>query len=154
MEKNKPIQLTEQDLHMLVEDSVRTYLIQEGFFSNMWNGAKNVAGGAWDAAKAVGNTASAMYYNGAANGQIQKLQQMQQQYQQKIQQIQQQIQQLQQRAQTKQQNAQGNVQNIKNRMLPNTNWQQQQPQQQPQPYPMGGSMGNAARKNVKNMGQQ
>lgn len=153
MEKNKPIQLTEQDLHMLVEDSVRTYLIQEGFFSNMWNGAKNVAGGAWDAAKAVGNTAGAMYYNGAANGQIQKLQQMQQQYQQKIQQIQQQIQQLQQRAQTKQQNAQGNVQNIKNRMLPNTNWQQQ-PQQQPQPYPIGGSMGNAARQNVKNMGQQ
>lgn len=154
MEKNKPIQLTEQDLHMLVEDAVKTYLIQEGFFSNMWNGAKNVAGGAWDAAKAVGNTAGAMYYNGAANGQIQKLQQMQQQYQQKIQQIQQQIQQLQQKAQTKQQNAQGNVQNIKNRMNPNTSWQQQQPQQQPQPYPMGGSMGNAARQNVKNMGQQ
>ena len=149
---DKPIQLTEQDLHMLVEDAVKTYLIQEGFFSNMWNGAKNVAGGAWDAAKAVGNTAGAMYYNGAANGQIQKLQQMQQQYQQKIQQIQQQIQQLQQKAQTKQQNAQGNVQNIKNRMNPNTSWQQQ-PQQQPQPYPMGGSMGNAARQNVKNMGQ-
>jgi TolA-binding protein len=153
MEKNRPIQLTEQDLHILVEDAVKTYLIQEGFFSNMWNGAKNVAGGAWDAAKAVGNTAGAMYYNGAANGQIQKLQQMQQQYQQKIQQIQQQIQQLQQKAQTKQQNAQGNVQNIKNRMNPNTSWQQQ-PQQQPQPYPMGGSMGNAARQNVKNMGQQ
>lgn len=114
---------------------------------------KNVAGGAWDAAKAVGNTAGAMYYNGAANGQIQKLQQMQQQYQQKIQQIQQQIQQLQQKAQTKQQNAQGNMQSIKNRMQPNTSWQQQQ-QQQFQPYPMGGSMGNAARNNVGNMGQQ
>lgn len=37
---NKQIQLTEQDLHVFVEDAVRTYLIQEGFFSNMWNGAK------------------------------------------------------------------------------------------------------------------
>ena len=55
MDKKQPIQLTEQDLHVLVEDAVRTYLIQEGFFSNMWNGAKNVAGGAWDAAKAVGS---------------------------------------------------------------------------------------------------
>lgn len=126
MEKNKPIQLTEQDLHFLVEQSVRNYLIQEGFLSNMWNGAKNVAGGAWDAAKAVGNTAGAMYYNGAANGQIQKLQQMQQQYQQKIQQIQQQIQQLQQKAQNKQQNAQGNMQSFRNRMQPNTNYNQQQ----------------------------
>jgi len=125
------IRLTEQDLHCIVENTVREYLIQEGFFSNMWNGAKNVAGGAWDAAKAAGNTAGAMYYNGAANGQIQKLQQMQQQYQQKIEQIQQQIQQLQQKAQTKQQNAQGNMQSFMNRMQPNTNYnqQQQQPQQ-------------------------
>jgi hypothetical protein len=128
----KPIRLTEQDLHYIVEDTVRQYLIQEGFLSNMWNGAKNVAGGVWDATKAVGNTAGAMYYNGAANGQIQKLQQMQQQYQQKIQQIQQQIQQLQQKAQNKQQNAQGNMQNFRNRMQPNTNYNQQQGQQQPQ----------------------
>ena len=127
---NRPINLTEQDLHYIVEDAVKQYLIQEGFLSNMWNGAKNVAGGMWDAAKAVGNTAGAMYYNGAANGQIQKLQQMQQQYQQKIQQIQQQIQQLQQKAQNKQQNAQGNMQNFRNRMQPNTNYNQQQGQQQ------------------------
>ena len=28
--KNRPIQLTEQDLHILVEDAVRTYLVNEG----------------------------------------------------------------------------------------------------------------------------
>jgi hypothetical protein len=28
--KNRPIQLTEQDLHMLVEDAVRAYLVNEG----------------------------------------------------------------------------------------------------------------------------
>ena len=27
---NKPIQLTEQDLHMLVEDAVKTYLTENG----------------------------------------------------------------------------------------------------------------------------
>ena len=36
---NKPIQLTEQDLHMLVEDAVRAYLtengMEEGFWSNL-----------------------------------------------------------------------------------------------------------------------
>lgn len=123
---NKPIQLTEQDLHMLVEDAVMTYLIQEGFFGNLWNGVKNVAGGAWDKMKQAGNTAGALYYNGAANGQIKKLQQMQQQYQQKIQQIQQQIQQLQQQAQNKQQAAQANKQNFQNRMTPNTTYNQPQ----------------------------
>ena len=65
----KQIELTEQDLHFLVEQSVRNYLIQEGFLSNMWNGAKNVAGGAWDAAKAVGNTAGAMYSKGGVTNQ-------------------------------------------------------------------------------------
>ena len=36
---NKPIQLTEQDLHFLVEDAVREYMIQEG----LWGGMKNLA---------------------------------------------------------------------------------------------------------------
>lgn len=53
------IRLTEADLHYLVNESVREYLIQEGLLdgmSNLWNGVKNVAGGVWDAAKGVGNS--------------------------------------------------------------------------------------------------
>ena len=120
------IRLTESELHYIVEDSVRQYLIQEGFFSNVWNGAKNVAGGVWDATKAAGNTAGAMYYNGVANGQIQKLEQMKKNYETQIAQIEKQIQQLQQKAQGKQQAAQGNMQNLRNRMQPSTNYNQPQ----------------------------
>lgn len=127
--RNQQIRLTESDLHFIVEESVRNILIQEGFFGNMWNGVKNVAGGVADLAKAGGNTIGGMYYNGQANGQIQKLnqmkqqyqqqmQQMQQQYQQKIQQVDQQIQSLQQKAGQKQQNASQNMQSFKNRMAP------------------------------------
>lgn len=147
--RNQQIRLTESDLHFIVEESVRNILIQEGFFGNMWNGVKNVASGVADLAKAGGNTIGGMYYNGQANGQIQKLnqmkqqyeqqmQQMQQQYQQKIQQVDQQIQSLQQKAGQKQQNASQNMQNFKNRMAPQSYQtpnlgggnQQQQPQQQ------------------------
>lgn len=103
----------------------------------MWNGVKNVAGGVADLAKAGGNTIGGMYYNGQANGQIQKLNQMKQQYQQKIQQVDQQIQSLQQKARQKQQNASQNMQSFKNRMAPQNYQtpsvgyenQQQQPQQ-------------------------
>lgn len=127
--RNQQIRLTESDLHFIVEESVRNILIQEGFFGNMWNGVKNVAGGVADLAKAGGNTIGGMYYNGQANGQIQKLnqmkqqyqqqmQQMQQQYQQKIQQVDQQIQSLQQKAGQKQQNASQNMQSFNNRMAP------------------------------------
>lgn len=145
--RNQQIRLTESDLHFIVEESVRNILIQEGFFGNMWNGVKNVAGGVADLAKAGGNAIGGMYYNGQANGQIQKLnqmkqeyEQMQQQYQQKIQQIDQQIQQLQQKAQQKQQNMNQNMKNFKGRMAPQNYQtpnlggvnQQQQPQQQPQ----------------------
>ena len=142
--RNQQIRLTESDLHFIVEDSVRNILIQEGFFGNMWNGVKNVAGGVADLAKSGGNTIAGMYYNGQANGQIQKLnqmktqyEQMQQQYQQKIQQIDNQIQQLQQKAEQNQQNANQNMQNFNNRMA-SQNYQipsvgdenqQQQPQQ-------------------------
>ena len=142
--RNQQIRLTESDLHFIVEESVRNILIQEGFFGNMWNGVKNVAGGVVDLAKSGGNTIAGMYYNGQANGQIQKLnqmktqyEQMQQQYQQKIEQIDQQIQQLQQKAEQSQQNASQNMQNFKNRMAPQNYQtpsvgyenQQQQPQQ-------------------------
>lgn len=127
--RNQQIRLTESDLHFIVEESVRNILIQEGFFGNMWNGVKNVAGGVADLAKAGGNTVAGMYYNGQANGQIQKLnqmktqyeqqmQQMQQQYQQKIQQVDQQIQSLQQKAEQNQQNASQNMQSFNNRMAP------------------------------------
>ena len=142
--RNQQIRLTESDLHFIVEESVRNILIQEGFFGNMWNGVKNVAGGVADLAKSGGNTIAGMYYNGQANGQIQKLnqmktqyEQMQQQYQQKIQQIDNQIQQLQQKAEQNQQNASQNMQNFNNRMA-SQNYQtpsvgdenqQQQPQQ-------------------------
>ena len=44
MEK-KPIQLTEQDLHMLVEDAVRVYLKENGM-DECWGGLKNMMGAA------------------------------------------------------------------------------------------------------------
>lgn len=145
--RNQQIRLTESDLHFIVEESVRNILIQEGFFGNMWNGVKNVAGGVADLAKAGGNAIGGMYYNGQAEGQIQKLNQMKQQYEQQIQQMQQQIQQvdqqiqqLQQKAQQKQQNMNQNMKNFKGRMAPQSYQtpnlgggnQQQQPQQQMQ----------------------
>ena len=34
---NKPIQLTEQDLHMLVEDAVRAYLVENGMDEGFWS---------------------------------------------------------------------------------------------------------------------
>ena len=43
--KNKPIELTEQDLHMLVEDAVRVYLKENGMEEGIWGGLKNVASG-------------------------------------------------------------------------------------------------------------
>ena len=142
--RNQQIRLTESDLHFIVEESVRNILIQEGFFGNMWNGVKNVAGGVADLAKAGGNAIGGMYYNGQANGQIQKLnqmktqyEQMQQQYQQKIEQIDQQIQQLQGKANTSLDNMNNNISNFNNRFK-NKNYTvpdisgdtQQQPQQQ------------------------
>ena len=142
--RNQQIRLTESDLHFIVEESVRNILIQEGFFGNMWNGVKNVAGGVADLAKAGGNAIGGMYYNGQANGQIQKLnqmktqyEQMQQQYQQKIEQIDQQIQQLQGKANTSLDNMNNNFSDFnsrfknKNYTVPDISGDtQQQPQQQ------------------------
>ena len=141
--RNQQIRLTESDLHFIVEESVRNILIQEGFFGNMWNGVKNVAGGVADLAKAGGNAIGGMYYNGQANGQIQKLnqmktqyEQMQQQYQQKIEQIDQQIQQLQGKANTSLDNMNNNFSNFnsrfqnKNYTVPDISGGTQQPPQQ------------------------
>ena len=141
--RNQQIRLTESDLHFIVEESVRNILIQEGFFGNMWNGVKNVAGGVADLAKSGGNTIAGMYYNGQANGQIQKLnqmktqyEQMQQQYQQKIEQIDQQIQQLQGKANTSLDNMNNNFSDFnsrfqnKNYTVPDISGNTQQPPQQ------------------------
>ena len=141
--RNQQIRLTESDLHFIVEESVRNVLIQEGLLGNVWNGVKNVAGGVADAVKGAANGAKSMYYNGQAEGQIQKLnqmktqyEQMQQQYQQKIEQIDQQIQQLQGKANTSLDNMNNNISNFNNRFK-NKNYTvpdisgdtQQQPQQ-------------------------
>ena len=39
---NQRIQLTEQDLHFLVEDAVRNYLIQEGMDEGFWGGLSSL----------------------------------------------------------------------------------------------------------------
>ena len=142
--RNQQIRLTESDLHFIVEESVRSILIQEGLLGNVWNGVKNVAGGVADLAKAGGNAIGGMYYNGQAEGQIQKLNQMktqyeqlQAQYQEKIQQIVNQIKQLQQKVKQNKKNMNKNIKNFKGRMAPQSYQipnlgvenQQQQPQQ-------------------------
>lgn len=49
---NKPMQLTEKDLHFLVENAVQAYLTENGMDEGFWGGMKNLAqkGG-----QAVGN---------------------------------------------------------------------------------------------------
>lgn len=53
---NQRIQLTEQDLHVLVEDAVRIYL-KEQRIDEFWGGLKNMMG-------AAGNAMSNMYQQG------------------------------------------------------------------------------------------
>ena len=63
---NQRIQLTEQDLHMLVEDAVREYMIQEGLWDTLKGGAQalgQMAGRGLQ--KAGGNVANAA--SGAMN---------------------------------------------------------------------------------------
>lgn len=142
--RNQQIRLTESDLHFIVEESVRNILIQEFSLGNVWNGVKNVAGGVVDLAKAGGNAIGGMYYNGQAEGQIQKLNQMKTQYeqqilqmQQQIKQVVQQIKQLQQKVKQNKKNMNKNIKNFKGRMVPQSYQipnlgvenQQQQPQQ-------------------------
>ena len=43
----KQIVLTEQDLHMLVEDAVKTYLVNEGVDEGWWGGVQNALHGAF-----------------------------------------------------------------------------------------------------------
>lgn len=65
---NKQIQLTEQDLHILVEDAVRTYLRENGMEEGVWSGMKN-------AMRGIGNGNFHMmqnYRSGSYAGSIQK----------------------------------------------------------------------------------
>ena len=76
---NQPIRLTEQDLHMLVEDAVRAYITENGMDEGLWGGLSalgskfgnkmsaagqnmaNAAGNKWNQAKnAMGQAASAV----------------------------------------------------------------------------------------------
>lgn len=45
--RNQQIRLTEEDLHILVEDAVKSYLINEGIEEGFWGGLRNV----WQGAK-------------------------------------------------------------------------------------------------------
>lgn len=118
---NKPIQLTEQDLHMLVEDAVRAYINENGV-NEFWGGLKNMMG-------AAGNSMSNWYQKqkqtwntGEIRTKMQNLQQMEQQMEQQIQQmsakrdqIKQQIMQLQQSVGQSQQKIDNNNQQLANR---------------------------------------
>ena len=71
MESNKPIQLTEQDLHMLVEDAVRNILKENGMEEGFWGGMKNLAqkgtqamgNGLTNMGKGIANKAQNAYNN-------------------------------------------------------------------------------------------
>lgn len=77
MENNKPIQLTEQDLHFLVEDTVRNILKENGMDEAAWGGLKNVLSkgtqavgkGLTNVGKGIANKAQTAYNNvtGATN---------------------------------------------------------------------------------------
>ena len=78
---NQPIRLTEQDLHFLVEESVKGYLRENGMQEDVWGGLKN----AWNGVKQgnlhvgttykTGNWASSFQkYAQQVSGIIQKMQ--------------------------------------------------------------------------------
>ena len=54
--ENKPIQITEQDVHFLVEDTVRRYLKENGMEEGIWGGLKNVWQGVKQGNLNVGQT--------------------------------------------------------------------------------------------------
>ena len=53
---NQPIRLTEQDLHFLVEEAVKGYLIENGMDEGVWGGLKNVWNGVKQGNLNVGTT--------------------------------------------------------------------------------------------------
>lgn len=168
----KQIELTEQDLHVLVEDAVRTYFINEDMDEGIWSGMKNVARG-------VGNGNFHMmqnYRSGSYAGSIQKYgQQAQnalsqfknildksgsQQVGQQVQTISQELgkimanyQQIATQASNKQ-SVQQAADNVQQDAQGATAPQGGTAPQTPKPYPIGGSMGNAARQAAVNQQQQ
>lgn len=83
---DKPIQITEQDLHMLVEDAVRNYLKEERV-DEFFGGLKNMMGAAGNAMSNMYQGAKQAWNTGEIQSKIQKLNQMEQQYNQQIQQM-------------------------------------------------------------------
>lgn len=199
---DKLIQLTEQDLHMLVEDTVSSILKENGVEEGVWGGLKNV----WQGAKQGNFNVGQTYNSGNIASNFQKYAQQAMQAIRGMSQIatdtgNKQIDvYLAQVMDTlnntvkffnntaskvasgdmsyrynkdnghnifKVNNKNLNRMGYKNPKTPKNTQQvpqqapqqvqqtQQQVQQRPQvrPYPIGGSMGNAARKNVRNMGQ-
>lgn len=121
MEKNRPIQLTEQDLHFLVEDAVRIYL-KEQRIDEFWGGLKNMMGAAGNVMSNVYQGAKQTWNTGEINTKMQKLNQMEQQLETQIQQmsakrdqIKQQILQLQQSVGNSQDKINQNNQALQNR---------------------------------------
>ena len=86
MDKKQTIQLTEQDLHMLVEDAVRIYL-KEQRIDEFWGGLKNMMGAAGNAMSNVYQGAKQTWNTGEISTKMQKLQQMDNQLNQQIQQM-------------------------------------------------------------------
>ena len=71
---NKSIQLTEQDLHMLVEDAVKTYLTENELGEGVWGGLKNVWQGAKNWNFNVGQTYKAGNWASSFNSYAQEAQ--------------------------------------------------------------------------------
>ena len=79
---NKPIQLTEQDLHMLVEDAVRAYINENGMdeflggMGSLFGSANNAVQKKYRAAKEgmqnLGQNMANTYRQGNYNAQVQK----------------------------------------------------------------------------------
>lgn len=71
---NKPIQLTEQDLHILVEDAVKIYLTENELGEGVWGGLKNVWQGAKNWNFNVGQTYKAGNWASSFNSYAQEAQ--------------------------------------------------------------------------------
>ena len=68
----KPIQITEQDVHFLVEEAVKQYMIQEGFWDTLKGGAQALTQmGSQGLKKAGANAANAV--NGGINNMKNKM---------------------------------------------------------------------------------
>ena len=80
---NKPIQLTEQDIHFLVEDAVKNILRENGMEEGIWGGLKNV----WQGAKQGNLNVASTYKTGNWASSFAKYEQQVQQIIQKMQQV-------------------------------------------------------------------